>query len=89
MQQLLQVGGSVEQFWAESPARVLVLGHTHFPMIDRTPRGMIINPGSILGVPGVQTSYSFGILETDTLAVRIYEVRTGRVIRRDPIFLED
>ncbi|MGZ3303491.1 MAG: metallophosphoesterase family protein, partial [Isosphaeraceae bacterium] len=26
---------SIEQFWEQSDARVLVLGHTHIPMIDR------------------------------------------------------
>ena len=78
---------SIEQFWDQSDAGVLVLGHTHIPMIDRGARGMVINPGSLLGVPGVQTSYSFAVLDVPSLAVRIYEVRTGREIRRDPINL--
>jgi putative phosphoesterase len=80
--------GSVEQFWTGSPAEVLVLGHTHIPMIERTPQGTIVNPGSILGVSGVQTSYSFAVLELHELAVTWYEIRTGRELRRDPIFLE-
>jgi putative phosphoesterase len=78
---------SVERFWTETDAHLLILGHTHIPMIDRGPKGTIINPGSVLGVPGIQTSYSFAVLELDTLAVRIYEVRTGREIRRDPVYL--
>src|SRR4051812_15080637 len=80
---------SIERFWDEDDARVLILGHTHIPMIDRGPRGTIINPGSVLGVPGVQTSYSFAIVDSDALAVRIVEIGTGREIRRDPIFLAD
>ena len=52
-----------------------------------SPRGTIINPGSVLGVPGIQTSYSFGVLEWDPLAVVIHDVRTGREIHRDPVFL--
>jgi putative phosphoesterase len=80
---------SVQQFWEQSDARVLVLGHTHIPMIDRGPRGTVINPGSVLGVPGVQTSYTFAVLDAPSLAVRIYEVRTGREIRRDPIDTDD
>jgi putative phosphoesterase len=80
---------SVERFWDESDAQVLILGHTHQPMIHRDPRGTIINPGSVLGVPGVQTSYSFAILDADTLAVRIFDIRTGREIRRDPVFLAE
>jgi predicted phosphodiesterase len=76
---------SIEEFWNQSDARVLLLGHTHLPMIDRGPRGTVINPGSLLGVPGVQTSYSFAVMELPRLATTIYDVRTGREIRRDPI----
>jgi predicted phosphodiesterase len=76
---------SVERFWAETGAHVLVLGHTHLPMVHRGDAGTIINPGSVLGV---QTSYSFAVAELDTLAVRHYDVRTGREIRRDPVFLD-
>lgn len=80
---------SILQFWDRSEADVLVLGHTHLPMIDRQGRGTLVNPGSLLGIPGVQTSYSFATLELPELAVRIYEVRTGREIRRDPVYLDD
>lgn len=80
---------SVEQFWDESDAEVLILGHSHIPMVERTPRGTIINPGSILEVTGVQSSYSFAVVELDELAVRWHEVRSGREIHRDPIFLGD
>src|SRR3954447_11257629 len=80
---------SVEKFWDESDAEVLVLGHSHIPMVERTPRGTIINPGSVLGVSGVQSSSSFAVVELDELAVRWHEVRTGRELRRDPIFLGD
>jgi putative phosphoesterase len=80
---------AVERFWGESDAEVLILGHTHIPMIDRSPLGTIINPGSVLGVSGIQTSYSFAIVETEDISVRIFDIRTGREIRRDPIFLAD
>jgi putative phosphoesterase len=80
---------SVEHFWNTEPADVLVLGHTHIAMIDRGPRGMIVNPGSVLGVPGVQTSYSFAIVDLNDLSVRIVDIRTGREIHRDPVFLGD
>lgn len=80
---------SVHQFWAETDARMLVLGHTHIPMIDRQPQGTIVNPGSILGAPGVQTSHSFAVVEVETLAVRVYDIRLGHVIRRDPVTLPD
>jgi putative phosphoesterase len=80
---------SVEEFWERSKARILLLGHTHIPMINRAPCGTVINPGSILSVSGIQTSYSFAVLDTENLSVHIYEVRTGREIRRDPIDLDE
>jgi hypothetical protein len=58
-------------------------------MIDRGPRGTVINPGSLLSVSGVQTSYSFAVLDIEDLSLRIYEVRTGREIRRDPINIDN
>jgi predicted phosphodiesterase len=80
---------SVERFWAAGEAQVLILGHTHIPMIERGPKGTLINPGSVLGVPGVQTSYSFGVVEAENLAFRVFDIRTGREIRRDPVFLDE
>jgi predicted phosphodiesterase len=80
---------SVEGFWGEDGADVLIVGHTHIPMVVRGPRGTIINPGSVLGVPGVQTSYSFAVVDADGLAVRVFDIRTGREIRRDPVFLAE
>jgi predicted phosphodiesterase len=78
---------SVERFWAAREAQVLILGHTHIPMIGRGPRGTVINPGSVLRVPGVPTSYSFAVMDPEVLAVRLFDIRTGREIRRDPIVL--
>jgi putative phosphoesterase len=79
---------SIHRFWDQNDAHVLILGHTHLPMIERTPRGVILNPGSILGIPGIPTSWSFAVLELEALAIRIFEVSTGREIRRDPIFVD-
>lgn len=76
---------SVAEFWNRTHADYLVLGHTHIPMIERLSRGTVLNPGSVLGVPGIPTSYTFAVLDTAKLSVQIYDVRTGHVIRRDPI----
>ena len=80
---------SVHQFWAESDAELLILGHTHIPMIDRQPKGTIVNPGSILGLPTVQTSHTFAVVDLEAMAVRVYDIRLGHVIRRDPVTLPD
>lgn len=82
------IPASVTQFWDESDAEVMILGHSHIPMVERTPRGTIVNPGSILDVTGVQTSCSFAVVELEELTVRWYETRTGRELRRDPIFVD-
>ncbi len=73
----------------EKNVDILVLGHTHVPMIDPQESRLILNPGSVTGIPGVQTSYSFAVLELPRCAVRIHDVRTGREIRRYPVFLDD
>lgn len=78
---------SIETYWQDHTTDLLILAHTHIPMIDRSQRGTIVNAGSLHGVPGVQTSYSFAIVDLANLAVRIYDVRLGREIRRDPIYL--
>ncbi len=75
---------SVEEFWNQSHADYLILGHTHIPMIERQSLGTVVNPGSVLGVPGVPTSYTFAVLDTAELCVRMFDIRTGREIRRDP-----
>jgi hypothetical protein len=58
-------------------------------MIERGPGGTVINPGSILGVTGIHTSYTFAVFDTGNLSVQVYEVRTGREIRRDPIDIDE
>jgi putative phosphoesterase len=80
---------SVERFWAAGDAQVLILGHTHIPMIARGPCGTLVNPGSVLRVPSVPTSYSFAVVDSEILAVRLFDIRTGREIRRDPVFLAE
>ena len=75
---------SVDEFWNRSHADYLILGHTHIPMIERQSGGSVVNPGSVLGVPGIPTSYTFAVLDTAERSVRIFDVRTGRLIRRDP-----
>jgi putative phosphoesterase len=80
---------SVEQFWEQGDAQILILGHTHFPLIHRGPKGTVLNPGSILGVAGIPTSYTFAILDVVNVSVRVLDVRTGREIRRDPIDIDE
>jgi predicted phosphodiesterase len=80
---------SITRFFDRSPADLLLLGHSHFPMIERPDRGLIVNPGSVHGVPGHQTSYTFATIDLADLGVRIFDIRLGREIRRDPVYLDD
>lgn len=82
----------IVRFWEATRASLLVLGHTHLPMIEHGGSGRtILNPGSVHGVSGIQTSYSFAVLDLEpaVLAVRIYDIRLGRIVRRDPVTLPD
>jgi predicted phosphodiesterase len=58
-------------------------------MVDRSGRGLILNPGSAHGVTGVPTSYTFATIDLGDLAVRIFDIRLGREVRRDPVFLDE
>lgn len=80
---------SVDRHWQERGSEVLILGHTHIPMIMRGPRGAVINPGSVSGVQGIPTSYTFAVVDSDRLAARIFDIRTGRATLRDSVFLDD
>ena len=52
-------------------------------MIDRGARGMVINPGSLLGVPGVPTSYTFAVLDVPSLGVPERGYRQKLVVEHD------
>ncbi len=58
---------------AEVDADILVLGHTHVPMVDRVGRIMVVNPGSLGmgGDPSHPGLLSYAILDTDRDEVTI------------------
>ncbi len=57
--------------------RLLILGHTHTPMSFRCSEGLVINPGSIVSVPGVDTSRTFAVVDLHTLEVTFHDVESG------------
>jgi putative phosphoesterase len=66
-------------------ADFLVIGHTHEPMCYRAPSGrLVINPGSVISAPVVQTSRTFALLDLDTLAVTHHDVETGAQVEIRP-----
>jgi putative phosphoesterase len=73
--------------WLEAAgADVLVVGHTHSPMWYRGPRGLVLNPGSVVSVPVVRTSRSFALLDLDALAASFHDVESGRALDVRPWF---
>lgn len=57
-------------------AHVLLLGHTHEPMIQWVDRFLVANPGSVCGGRG-WGSRSYGILSTDPLGFSVHDIETG------------
>ncbi len=71
-----QVAALLEQIQAD----VLVVGHTHLPVCVETSAGVVINPGSLFVESRVRrprSSRTFGLLDTGTLAYRLFDVKTG------------
>jgi putative phosphoesterase len=63
---------------------LLVVGHTHRPMWFRCPEGLVINPGSVVSMPVVETSRTFALVDLDTLEPTFHDVESGRAIDIEP-----
>jgi putative phosphoesterase len=68
----------------ELRAELLVVGHTHRPMWFRCGQGLVINPGSVVSVPVVETSRTFALVDLDTLEPTFHDVESGQPIDLDP-----
>lgn len=59
-------------------ADVVVHGHTHEPMLYRSAGGrLVVNPGSVIGVPRVTSSRSFALLDLAAMTATHHDVETG------------
>lgn len=58
-------------------ADVLIVGHTHRPMWYSCESGLVVNPGSVVSVPVVESSRTFALVEFPELGVTFYDVETG------------
>jgi putative phosphoesterase len=70
------------RWWLDKlDADLLVTGHTHEPMWYRSPTGrLVVNPGSVISAPVVQTSRTFALLDLESLAVTFHDVETGAAV---------
>jgi putative phosphoesterase len=64
---------------------LLVVGHTHQPMWYRSPGGrLVVNPGSVVSLPVVDSSQTFAVVDLERLEVSIHGVETGAPVSLDP-----
>ena len=59
---------------------LIVVGHTHKPMWFRCSEGLVVNPGSVVSMPVVDSSRTFAIVDLDTLEPTFYDVESGEVV---------
>ena len=67
----------LDRWLAEMGANLLVVGHTHKPMLYRSGQGLVINPGSVVSAPVVSTSRTFAILDWEPMLVTFHDVESG------------
>ena len=65
-------------------ADFLVVGHTHRPFWYRSDDGIVVNPGSVISAPRVETSRTFALLDLESLVVSFHDVETGAEVVLPP-----
>lgn len=68
----------LDGYLKEMGACLLVVGHTHKPMLYRSEHGLVINPGSVISAPVVSTSRTFALLDWDAEALTFHDVESGQ-----------
>ena len=67
----------LDRWLKEMNANLLVVGHTHKPMLYRSEHGLVINPGSVISAPVVSTSRTFAVLDWEAMVVTFHDVESG------------
>jgi predicted phosphodiesterase len=55
-------------------ADLVVVGHTHVPFSRRVGRTLVVNPGSLGQLRGVNARYTYAVIDTDSLEAEIHAV---------------
>jgi putative phosphoesterase len=63
---------------------LLIVGHTHRPMWYRCREGLVLNPGSAVSMPVVDSSRTFALIDLDTLEPTFHDVESGDVVEVEP-----
>jgi len=67
----------LDRWLNETGTQLLVVGHTHRPMLYRSEHGLVINPGSVVSAPVVSTSRTFALLDWEAGEVTFHDVESG------------
>ena len=70
----------LDQYLTKMGASLLVVGHTHRPMLHRSEHGLVINPGSVISAPVVSTSRTFALLDWEAQSVTFHDVESGAIV---------
>jgi putative phosphoesterase len=62
---------------ADTEADVILLGHTHVPMLARVGEKLVVNPGSCGDARGAQDRLTFAELDFDRGVASVYGIRYG------------
>jgi putative phosphoesterase len=75
----------LESLLADLECDFLAVGHTHTPMWYRAPGGgLVVNPGSLVSMPVVDSSRTFALVDTESLEVTFHDVETGGTTEIEP-----
>ncbi len=70
----------LERYLADLGCEMLIVGHTHRPMWFRCSRGLVVNPGSVVSIPRVDSSRTFAMVDLDQLEVTFHDVESGDAV---------
>ncbi len=71
-------------YLSDLDCNLLVVGHTHRPMWFRCSEGLVVNPGSVVSMPVVDSSRTFAVVDLENLEPTFHDVESGRVIEVEP-----
>lgn len=68
--------GAMERM-RQVPADIILLGHTHVPMLAAVGDKLVMNPGSLGDARGAQDRLTFGRIDFDARVATVYGMREG------------
>jgi putative phosphoesterase len=71
----------LRKYLVDLRCRLLIVGHTHRPMWFRCPGGLVVNPGSVVSLPRVDSSRTFAMVDLDLLEATFHDVESGNAVQ--------